>query len=248
MKYSIQLLLLFLLATAAASAGVIVNFGGVDQPYNIGQAVGPQNTLVQNSYAIDDVTFSYEPVIDAVGQGALCGFDAGNGGLQPSFGCAGAQVDNSGITGTTDGSLIMRFANPVYSLHFGFGFLTHDGLPSDQNFNVTGIFSYAGDPFAFASVDGSDPLVIEDNLMLASAGDFSFTTGNSEVPFDLAVLYFSPTAVVSPVTNLLNIGQTNFQIFGDSVSYDEAPEPETLTMLGFGVVAIGASVLIKRKK
>jgi hypothetical protein len=263
MKYTIHLALLLAMACGIASADVVsVNFNALGGPINIGQNINGTD-IVQNSHAIDEVTFSYEPdstVLDPLYvASALCGFDVANGlgqiAGQPTIpGCVGAQVDQSGIFGSTDGSLIMRFGIPAYSLNFAFSFLTYAGLPVDQMFNVSATFLMGGiplaDPYTVASVDGTQPTPEEaGNLVLISVGNFSFSTPGDDMPFDTAVFNFTPHLAYDYDNQTFSVpyGQTTFQIDGPSFSYGEVPEPGSLALFLFGGLAIGTSLLMKRK-
>jgi hypothetical protein len=237
----VSLLVLLLMAFAlVAPASVIVNFGALPGPADIGQMMSGA-TLVQNSQSIDNVNFSFSSdpaVLDPLNGGSLCGFDAGLGGLQGTPGCVGAQVDQSGVYGATDGSLVLGFASTVYGLDFPYILVGWNGLPAGQSFGVTAVFFLKGNFVGAAAFDGSAPLPLIDNTSpyLYSTGDFTIHASAALPGFDLAVINFSPTYAINPVSGLPDFGQTTFQISG--MSYADVPEPETLTMLACGALAL----------
>jgi hypothetical protein len=237
----VSLLVLLLMAFAlVAPASVIVNFGALPGPADIGQTTSGA-TLIQDSQSIDNVNFSFSSdpaVLDPLNGGSLCAFDAGLGGLQGVPGCVGAQVDGSGVYGTTDGSLVLGFASPVYGLDFPYILVGWNGLPDGQSFGITAAFFLKGNYVGAAAFTGSAPLPLIDNTYpyLYSGGDFSIHAGATLPGFDLAVISFSPTYAINSVSGLPDFGQTTFQISG--MTYAATPEPSTLAMLACGALAL----------
>jgi|GEM_PF-1905392 len=249
MRQVSQLAVLLVALAAGARASIVVNFGALPGPADIGQVMSG-GALVQYSQSIDNVNFSFaaDPTaLDPLNGGTLCGFDAGLGGLQGVPGCVGAQVDNSGVYGTTDGSLILAFTTPIYRLDFPYILVGWNGLPDGQSFGISAAFFRAGNFVGAAAFDGSAPLPLIDNTYpyLYSTGEFTVNAGPTMPVFDLAIINFTPIYAIDPGTGLPAFGQTTFQI--TDMNYSDTPEPATLVMLGCGVFAILLGKLRRRK-
>ncbi len=242
MKRAVETILLFVAVAGFASAGTI--------PFG---AIGLYPITLPDYHEYDGIKFSYDAGnITPVNVGGVdilpsfCTFDAGNGGIQAVPGCVGAQIDTSGIYGTTDGTLIIDFPYLINGLFFPFqmadwAVLTDPAI--NPTFNVAALFYQGGNLTDVATADA----VSLDGGFTAS-GVFQYA-GTS---FDQVQLNFSPSDPLiqnltdpntGTTTTTVAYGQSTFQI--SDMEY--APEPGSAFLLG-GSLLLLASAALRRKR
>jgi hypothetical protein len=227
MKRAIEaILLLTLVAGIAMAEPVVVNFGALGSSiYNINGF----------PHTIDGVTFQYDPQVTPP---ANCTFDAGLGGTQFNLGaCVGAQLDSSGLVGTTDGAYNLSFATEVFQLQFLFGvFTTANPIPQNADFGVSALFFNGLDLTDIATVTG-------DSLTCDGQGSCSLAFNYRGPRFTGATLNFSPFSQPDPVTGL-PVGESLVAAY--DMVYN-VPEPGTFVLLTCALFGLGGWTLLKRR-
>jgi hypothetical protein len=231
MKRTLEIAVLLTLVAGFAMAGAItVDFSQVGIPQNI------TVTGTNPPYTVDSVSFGYYPQTAATVP--VCGFDAGLGGFgfgqSATFplGCVGAQVDTSGLTGTTEGLYSLGFADSQNRLNFSYGLFTYPGVdvPPDQPSGVAVLFYASGNLVDVATSAGA-----QGNLTYS--GQF----------FDRADVQFTPfeASVTDPTTLVTQplYGQTLVAISGVTTT----PEPGSIAFLLIGLAAMGCGMVRRRK-
>lgn len=217
---------LLAVALAVCAPAAIVDFSSLSAP-SLG-GVGPRD-IMSAAYILGppSVSFSYDPTPAL----PLCiGFNGGEGAGWPfdfvSGGCVAAQVDVSGLNGTTDGVYVLGFASPVYQLSFDVAYLYSvvDPPPDPADYGVTAVLRNGG-------VDiGQYPTLNADH------GTFSYVGP----AFTEAWLYFSPVTVSGAP-----VGQAFVSV--DAMSFSEVPEPGSAILLVLGLAGLGVARLKRRQ-
>lgn len=215
-------ILLVLAAVAGLAVADTVNFAGLP---------GPINIMTPSGVDVSGVRFQYDPG-GGINPPPACVFDAGAGGVQYDFvfGCVGAQVDTSGLSGTSDGTYIITFGGLINGLSFNFGIVSFEAIPPDpgdfgvfasffdQNGNLTDVLPVPGD---------------------GTAGPFIY----SGPLFEQVQLNFGPSTQVVPGNPIPPMyGQTLITV--SNVTY--TPEPSGLILLLSGLGGLSLCTLLKR--
>jgi hypothetical protein len=232
MKKALIAIALLALTTGsiARAASISVDFGSLTEPVNI----------LGSGTSINGVNFSYDPAGDPGNPPTPCAFDAGQGGTQFTFACVGAQVDSSGLAGTTDGGYVLNFSNGIFALQFGFGLLsTLTPIPEDEEFGVTALFFNGPDLTDIFTVSPDGNAMICDGFG-GCQGGFQYTGPG----FNQVVLNFIPASTGDELEGMA-FGQTLVNI--SDMSYDEVPEPGTFILLAFGLAGFGATKFLRRR-
>lgn len=146
-----------------------------------------------------------------------------------------ASADAFGIYGTTYGVLALNFNNPVVGVGLDFSVLGVAGpnpyallafFPNDPNGDVTVIESGVFMPY-----HASRPRL---------GGDINGTLAYQDLtlPFTQVFVFFSPVSLDPATPHFFTVS---------NISYDAAPEPSGLILMGIGVVGLAASAWRRRR-
>jgi hypothetical protein len=195
--FTAMVALALLIQTGTAQAAINVDFSVVTTTRDL---------VSDGPITLSGVTFSYD--------------DFG-------FGTETAVVDQSGIFGTTGGTLFFGFGTPATALNLAFqldGVLTPDQTPIEDALLV--LFDSLGNPLDEVSVPADffeyDPLTPSEGYV---TGGLNYVGD----PFDLATLYFLPEAALFSV---------------DAVSYEAVPEAASF-LIWTGVLGLGGLPLLR---
>ena len=168
----------------------VVDFSGV---------VGTNDITIPNTYTIGGITFSYDNFGNPVDSAA---------------------VDNLGINGSTEGSLIFTFAAPVFGLSF--------------NFTQVGATQPIIDALYIDFQSGGSS--IGDALFNTAADGTGVMTFNNGLAFDQAQMFFSEDTA-------------NFSVDSITYATAPAvvPEPASIAFLVSGLFGLGGLNILKRR-
>ncbi len=222
MKIFGAVLLLAAAAGTLMASPVTVDFTVVPVPQNIDGT----------PHSIDALTFQYDAGGDPLMPPTPCAFDAGLGGTQFDFACTGAQLDQAGLLGTTDGAYTFTFASPATAINFSFGIYSAIfRVPADTDFGLAALFFNGPDLAGLVTVP---PAPLTCDGLGGCAGTLSYTGPQ----FTQAWISFSPVSSPDPVTGLTAYGQSLVSM--SDVSYELAPEPGTWSLLiGGALIFVG---------
>jgi hypothetical protein len=188
-------ILALVLAVGTATAGIVT--------VDFGSVSGTNDITLPNSLPLNGLTFQYVPQTST---------DA-------------AQIDNTGVYGSTLGPLNLYFDFPAVGLTFTYDVAGLNTINSCSGGVCLDVLFGSSD-IQFASPAGT-----------ASIGSFA---GPPATPFSLVTLYFSTT------TDGINNDIVNFDIY--SASYDSTvPEPATFALFGAALLGLCGRKLLKRR-
>jgi len=222
MKRLIQTAVLICSLSAIGRAGLVA-FSQFDPAENITDgfafttAVYPSGETggVRIGYSPEDISFP------------PCGFLPGQPtGLQTSFDCVGAEVNSSGIIGTTEGVYTLDFDIPATGLFFNFGMFSilPDATIAENPFTV---FAF------FEEVAG--------NTSITRSGQtetLSYVATSGITHAELRFFPSDPSLSSPPAFGQTIVGISEVQVI--------VPEPATLILFGAGFAALLVGRTLKR--
>jgi len=223
----IAIVVAILSLVSAASAGTIT----ITNTFDLGQSIpvgapGPAAPAILTNIGgtgltVMGVTFSFTEG----GSGfAVYGDTIGTGGLSLTY------LSDPVLDGPGDGTLTLQFADPTTFLQFG-------AVVGSMSLEVQGVTIALTGPNGFSATQylstapGSGPL---------SEGQYTYNDLNN--PITQAVLTFTSDAGTNPFA----LDNLTYNV-NDLGSPDPAPEPASLTLLGCGILLVGAVSLARRR-
>jgi hypothetical protein len=224
--------MLALMGSIGLAAPISVDFGSLPQPLNI----------LNTSTAIDGVSFNYDPGGDPGNPPLGCDFDLGGPGTQITLACVGAQLDTSGLQGTTDGAYVFNFSNTAHTLQFMFGLYSSiSPVPENDAFGASAFFFNGPDLTDIFTLTGDDG-----TLACDGAGNCAAIFQYSGPAFTQVVLNFTPAGSGGDdLEQLATYGQNIVSVY--DLSYEEIPEPGTFILLGVGLAGLGVTKRLRRQ-